>query len=171
MNLEVYLREYKPKDAYEYFMLETQAIADDLGTPKPKSLEYCNGLVDMYRLATQRDIGRFYAIACATTDRFVGHIELSRINRRASTCNIAYFVGEPYRRMGAATYAIAEVVRIWREEMDLAAIVTTVRADNSASIHVLERNGFRLREVLPAYNFGGRVCCCYVLAIEREAYK
>lgn len=81
-------------------------------------------------------------------DDVVGTVSLSEINATMGTAEIGYMIGEAYFGRGIATAAL----KLWTakifEETDMRKLTASVAEENTASIRVLEKAGFKKEGVL-----------------------
>lgn len=57
---------------------------------------------------------------------------------------LAYYIASPYWGRGLATEAASAFVKFGFEELKLSRIVTAVQTGNEASVHILQKLGFKL---------------------------
>jgi [ribosomal protein S5]-alanine N-acetyltransferase len=73
----------------------------------------------------------------------VGRIDLQNIQRGPlQCCSLGYWVARAVSGRGIATAAVAEVLRVAFDELGLHRVDAYARADNPASVKVLDRNHF-----------------------------
>jgi ribosomal-protein-alanine N-acetyltransferase len=84
--------------------------------------------------------------------RLVGAITLDNIRRGpAQAGTLGYWVGEPFRRHGYMSEAIAAVVHHAFEKLGLSRIEAACLPENVASRGLLERSGFKYEGVAQSY--------------------
>lgn len=66
------------------------------------------------------------------------------------TAELGYWIGEPYWGQGIASAAVAQVIPIGFEQLNLRRIHASVYEHNHASMRVLEKNGFQREGVARA---------------------
>ena len=89
------------------------------------------------------DKGYPFHVCRAQDDRLVGACNLTHIKRGSlQSAHIGYWTGEEYARKGFARAAVRGVLRYAFEELGLHRVNAAVRAENMASIKLLENIGF-----------------------------
>lgn len=87
---------------------------------------------------------RRYAFGIFSGDELVGRIALNQIYRGIfQNAYLGYSIGERWNGRGLATEAVGLAVRFAFEDAGLHRVQAAVMPRNTASIRVLERNGFR----------------------------
>ena len=80
----------------------------------------------------------------ADSDQLVGACNLMTVKRGSlQSVHIGYWVGEQYARQGFARAAISAALRFAFTEINLHRVEAAVRAQNTASIKLLENMGFQ----------------------------
>lgn len=138
-NIE--LRTLLDSDQYAIATLaDNKNVWDNLSDvmPSPYTLEDAKDFIQMTRAEKPKvTFGILY------NDEFCGIIGLvlaSGIYRRSA--EIGYWIGEPYWGKGIATEAIRLITEYGFEQLDLVRIYSGVMAHNTASMRVLEKNGY-----------------------------
>ncbi len=99
--------------------------------------------LDKFKTMTTSGTGYPFHIFRAGDERLVGACNVTSVKRGSSrSAHIGYWVGEKYARNGVARAAVRAVLRFAFEDLDLHRIEAAVRAENIASIKLLEKNGF-----------------------------
>ncbi len=80
-------------------------------------------------------------------EKLVGLVVLDDA-RRSENVLVGYYVSSAYRRRGLATRALALVVELAARDYGLSRLVAEVRPDNTGSLLVARRNGFRFVETV-----------------------
>jgi [ribosomal protein S5]-alanine N-acetyltransferase len=74
----------------------------------------------------------------------VGGLNLTNVRRgAASMASLGYWMGEPFAGRGVMTAAVRQVAMLAFARLDLRRIEAACLPDNSASVHLLEKTGFR----------------------------
>lgn len=127
---------------------EILAMSDD--DLDGQTLEQTKSMLARWTGPTNDDVVRF-AIRLAETRRFIGFVNLARIERAHGRCKMGYVVGEKTLwGRGYATEAVRAVVDHAFGPLGLRRIEAGAYATNPASIRVLEKNGFVREGVLRA---------------------
>ncbi len=122
------------------------AAADELAVEEP----WCDP--DFLTAPGQRDRVR-RCLDDGTAEGFVitlegavaGHLSLSRIRRDIlQSADLGYWVAPCWRRRGIATQAVRLAAAHAFERLGLQRLHATTGADNPASCHALEANGFQM---------------------------
>ncbi len=140
------LRPYRPEDAAElHRLINDWEVARNLAAvPFP----YPRALADEWirSAATSMADGSAYHLVISGTEGereiIVGGVGL-RINAQARTARLGYWVGRRFWRHGVASEAAGRLARWALANLDLVRVEATVATDNSGSIAVLRRIGFR----------------------------
>jgi ribosomal-protein-alanine N-acetyltransferase len=95
------------------------------------------------RVLSQHDAGTAFPCVIVRDGVVVGQISLFRIEREdvESAC-LGYWVGQEWSGQGAATQAVAEILRVAFADLRLHRIEAATVLENIGSQIVLERNGF-----------------------------
>jgi RimJ/RimL family protein N-acetyltransferase len=118
-------------------LADNRAIASRLATlPSPYTRADGVGFVE---IIAQRPDERPYAITL--DEKFVGVIGFSFVAGKAP--ELGYWLGEPYWGKGYMTEAARALVEAAHKTGSFGTIVAQALADNEASIHVLEKAGFK----------------------------
>ncbi len=94
--------------------------------------------------AEQRRAGSAYhcAIMLAGTETLVGCLGV-RLDAEPRAADVGYWIGRKFWRQGFATEAVARVSRWALAQLDVDRVVAKVATDNSGSVAVLRRVGFK----------------------------
>jgi len=85
----------------------------------------------------------FLAAVLKTTDEVVGDVVLEYVSREHRTGEIGYIVHPDHQGHGYATEAVAVLLRLAFDELDLHRVIGRVEARNAPSARVLEKLGMR----------------------------
>lgn len=93
-----------------------------------------------------------------STDTFMGAVTLDNIRRGpAQMCNMGYWIGPEYARLGYMSEAVTALVQYAFTELDLSRVEAACLAKNAPSRGLLERCGFKYEGVAQSYlQIGGR---------------
>lgn len=94
--------------------------------------------------ATELELGIFNS----DTNCFMGMCTLENISREYSVCEIGYWLSKPYTGKGYMTECVRSLVQYAQEELGISRINAFVIKEHERSIALLERLGFRRRELL-----------------------
>jgi ribosomal-protein-alanine N-acetyltransferase len=80
-----------------------------------------------------------------TADRvLVGGLNLTNVRRgAASAASLGYWMGAPFAGRGVMGNAVRQICRLAFDELDLRRIEAACLPENAASVHLLEKTGFR----------------------------
>ena len=101
------------------------------------------------RLRIERILGRYrngdsWPGVILAGQTVIGQITVQEILQRAwRKASIGYWVGTPYQGQGHATRAVGLVTRLMTRDLGLHRAEAFTQIENTASQHVLRRNGFR----------------------------
>ena len=97
-----------------------------------------------YNREAREDLGYAFLIFKEGDDLILGGLSLSNVRRGVTQAAVlGYWLGLPYVGQGYMTEAVAAVCAYAFEELHLHRLEAATMPNNSASIRVLERNGFR----------------------------
>ena len=97
-----------------------------------------------YNREAREDLGYAFLIFKEGDDQLLGGLSLSNVRRGVTQAAVlGYWLGLPYLGQGYMTEAVAAVCAYAFEELHLHRLEAATMPNNSASIRVLERNGFR----------------------------
>lgn len=82
-------------------------------------------------------------IASRATGERLGHIDLMHIDRRDARAAVAVYIAPGFRRRGHAAAALALLARYALRTLDLHQLWAHVAADNTASLALFRKAGFR----------------------------
>ena len=99
-----------------------------------------------------------FLICQKTDEKICGAINLTQIFRaRFQNAYLGYYLGQKFAGKGYMKEAIALILRFAFDELKLHRVEANVQPHNTASISVLERNGFSKEGFSPKYlKIGGR---------------
>jgi len=96
-----------------------------------------------YKREAREDVGYAFAIVESTNNELLGGVTLSNLRRGVSqSASLGYWTGLPHVRKGVMTRAVSLIVPWVFNELGLHRLEAASMPSNSASIKVLERNGF-----------------------------
>lgn len=82
-------------------------------------------------------------IADRASGERLGHIDLLHIDRRNARAGVAVYVAPPFRRRGIAAAALGLIARYAMRTLDLHQLWAYVAADNTPSLALFKKAGFR----------------------------
>lgn len=106
------------------------------------------------------------AVLDKLTHQFIGFCGLVRSHELPGEIELIYALAKPYWGQGLATEAAQAMLRYGFETFHLPRIYATVDPDNTASVKVIEKSGFRYTETIS--DEAGMVADCYVIVPETE---
>ena len=97
-----------------------------------------------YQRELREDLGYAFFLFRDLDDRLLGGITLSNVRRGVTqAAAVGYWIGKPFAGRGLMTKAVSGVVRFAFEELKLHRLEAACMPSNTASIRVLEKNGFQ----------------------------
>jgi len=97
-----------------------------------------------YQRELREDLGYAFFLFRDYDDQLLGGITLSNVRRGVTqAAAVGYWIGKPYAGRGLMTKAVAGIVRFAFEELKLHRLEAACMPSNTASIRVLEKNGFQ----------------------------
>jgi ribosomal-protein-alanine N-acetyltransferase len=171
----VFLRELEPGDAEALASLlrRNRSFLAPWDPERPESFFTVEGQRHLIEAGMEeREAGRgwSFAILEQATDELVGRIALSSVARGAwQSANVGYWVDSRRQGRGYATEALGGAVTVAFDELQLHRVQAAVMPRNTASIRVVEKNGFRQEGLARRYLLiGGRWEDHYLYALTRE---
>jgi ribosomal-protein-alanine N-acetyltransferase len=97
-----------------------------------------------YQREQREDLGYAFLIFSDTDDELVGGLTVSNVRRGVTQgAVLGYWLGKPFVRRGYMTEAVRSAVAFGFETLHLHRLEAATMPNNTSSIRVLERNGFR----------------------------
>lgn len=147
--MECKLRKWRSKDAKELVeIINNKKVQDNLrdGIPYPYTLDDAEFFINEMLMA---DPGEVYAFAITVDDRLAGSIAVYRQkNIHFRTGELGYYLGEQFWGKGIGTKAISQMCQWIFENTNIIRIFAEPFAHNTASCHILEKNGFQYEGTL-----------------------
>ncbi|MBE6638548.1 MAG: GNAT family N-acetyltransferase [Ruminococcaceae bacterium] len=170
------LRKILPQDANDMFSYASRqdVTAYLLWSPHPdlaytvKYLKYVQG---------EYKKGRFFdwAIILAETERMIGTVGFTELDRVNMTAEIGYVVNPDYHGMGIATEAVSAVIGYAFCELKIERVEARYMVGNTASLRVMEKCGMKkegiLRSLMEVKGIRRDIGICSILKNEYFANK
>ncbi len=97
-----------------------------------------------YASEARADLGHAFFIFDAETDQLTGGVSLSNVRRGVSqAATLGYWLGLPHTGRGVMTKAVQTLLPIAFQSLGLHRLDAAVQPANTASVRVLEKNGFQ----------------------------
>lgn len=97
-----------------------------------------------YQRELREDLGYAFFLFREADERLLGGITISNVRRGVTqAAAVGYWIGKPYAGRGGMTKALSGIVRFAFDELKLHRLEAACMPTNSASIRVLEKNGFQ----------------------------
>jgi [ribosomal protein S5]-alanine N-acetyltransferase len=97
-----------------------------------------------YQREAREDLGYSFLVLRESDDELLGGLTLSNVRRGVTQAAVlGYWLGLPHVRRGYMTEAVAAVTTFAFDELRLHRIEAATMPNNTLSIRVLERNGFK----------------------------
>lgn len=175
---ELYLRLLEEKDVPELLKLYVDNAeflkpwepARSANFFTPDGIGY---LIQADQEASRADEAHAFGLFLTENDRLIGRYRLSWIMRGfAESCNLGYFLAEPFNGRGYSTRAVRRVVGFAFEELSLHRVAAATMLQNLGSQRVLEKAGFRREGMALRYlKINGNWEDHYLFGLTREEYK
>jgi [ribosomal protein S5]-alanine N-acetyltransferase len=105
-----------------------------------------------YAREQRDDLGYAYGIFELASHELVGGVSLSNVRRGVTqTAALGYWIGKPHLRQGFMTEAVHLTIALAFDGLRLHRLEAATLLDNTASITVLERNGFAREGLAQGY--------------------
>ncbi|HEX4439641.1 MAG TPA: GNAT family N-acetyltransferase [Thermoanaerobaculia bacterium] len=146
------LREHRAEDFDAFFAMESDPEVRRFvgGAPRPQA-EARRRFRGRFLRARRGRLG-LWATALRSTGEYAGYSGVYPYYRAPGRLSagegcLGFTLARPFWRRGLATEAASALVRYGFDELGLDRILASVEAGNAASIHILEKLGFRLRRL------------------------
>ena len=150
----LHLRPLTPDDAgfvFQHFSdpAVTQYLLDE---PPLTDYEQAKALIEFYLESEHKSYNR-WGIVLKAESRLIGTCGFHRWDRRNFRAEIGYDLGPAYWGQGIMTEALRAAIRFGFEQMELNRIEAVIYVENSRSIRLLQRLGFRQEGLLRDYHY------------------
>ncbi len=146
MNNLVAIRNWKPEDAAPLAALcNNKNIWINVRDQFPHPYTVANAIEWISYTMQQKPFQNFAITYNQQVAGSVGITIKSDVYRKSM--EIGYFVGEPFWGRGIATESVAQLLEYIRQNFDVVRIYAEVFSHNTASMKVLEKNGFHLEGI------------------------
>lgn len=144
LNKDYYLREVSIDDAEDLFKIcQKDNVTKFLTWNSHQSIEETiHVITNFYLTKTNDNLPNNYAIVDRNTDQVIGIIDFMT-GRRTDSVEIGYFLDDLYWGKGITTMALAKLVQIGFEELNLDDLNIYHEIDNTGSKKVIIKNGFK----------------------------
>lgn len=116
------------------------------------------------QLIQQMNEGKVYAALVMENDKIIARANLKDI--RNNTGYVGYRVGEHFGGRGVASFCMANLIKVAREELNLKALYGQVLSNNPASLRVLTKHNFEVLKELENYiTLNGELLNCTELVL------
>jgi ribosomal-protein-alanine N-acetyltransferase len=106
----------------------------------------------VYQREARDDLGYAFLIFESESDRLIGGLTLSNVRRGVTqSASLGYWMGLPYANRGLMTAAVAAFIPYAFQTLKLHRLEAASQPGNTASIHVLEANGFKREGLARSY--------------------
>ena len=139
------LRQLKMNDDNEIFFLRSdERILKYLDMPPAATIDDARMFIDKII----NGINKYWAITTKSNDKLIGTICIWNISADGYNADIGYVLHPDYQGKGFMQEALLKVLEYSFETMNLKSIEADVDPNNSKSIQLLKRNGFKLKQQL-----------------------
>lgn len=168
------LRQVRDEDAPSF-----SALAGDLdisrmtGTiPYPLPLLAAEFKILSLKARQRQNLGYPYAITQKGKDKLIGVMDLFR-RKQADTLEIGYWIGRPYWGQSYATEAAKAIIDEAKTRLGVKQLCAGAFSDNPASLHILEKLGFKRTGITEMYFSIARMqkapSVLFTLSLENDA--
>ncbi|MBK8192029.1 MAG: GNAT family N-acetyltransferase [Lewinellaceae bacterium] len=145
------LRQLFPEDDRELYALRSDdRVNQYINRPKPASIEEVQAFIQNLNAGVQHREWMYWAISRRTDFRLIGTICLWNIVVETSTAEIGYELSPAVQGQGIMLEALEEVIAFGFQAMNLKKIEAWTHRENTASIRLLEKTGFKEDEQVKA---------------------
>lgn len=108
-----------------------------------------------------RHEGRAFSFSIFVDCRFAGMVSIDRIDWRAGSGHLFYWLGVPYWNRGVGSWAVGQLVQ-WAQQRTcqqqrLAVLYANCLAENEPSMQILKKNGFNeISQFIGSEDHGGK---------------
>lgn len=141
----------KISDAYQHDLFEIYSDPEvakyDYFMPFTKK-EQVGKLIEKINKEIKSEVEITWGIVLKENGKMIGTCCFGNFNNKARRTEIGYTIGKNSWGQGYATEATSEIIRYGFREMNLNRIEATITPDNSASVRVLEKLGFKTEGIV-----------------------
>ncbi|MCS7072435.1 MAG: GNAT family N-acetyltransferase [Anaerolinea sp.] len=157
----LYLREIVSADADDVFDLRSDEQTQRLNLEPMQYHSEAHYLIEWMHSSFQRRTTLQWGITLHGDDRVIGICGLHDIRQDLRRSEVGYDLHRDYWRQGIMTEAMRAVIAFAFEQIDLNRLYAQTRADNLASIRLLEKLHFHREGTLRAH-LRDRVSGCFI---------
>lgn len=141
---QVHLRKLTLSDALSvYEHVKDKAIVRyTLGIPHPYTLQDARQFINYSIQAYKKKSAYIFGIELKEKKGVIGIVSLSKIDRKNKNCELGYWLGKKYWNRGIMSNAVKMILEFAFKKLKMHRICAGSFASNSASLRVLEKNGF-----------------------------
>ena len=111
--------------------------------PRPESYNHFISFQEAHaHLIDEHELGTSFFYVILSNNQVVGRVNL--VDIKANEGDLGYRVCESMIGKGVASYAVAKLIEIARDELGINIVTAKAAIDNLASIRVLEKAGFKM---------------------------
>lgn len=141
------LREINRKDTQEIFAIrKNESVNTFINRIPPVSLKEVDIFIDNILNLLKRKKTYFWVICFKDSPKILGTICLWKISEDRKNAELGYELLPDYQKIGIMNEAVKGILEFGFEVEKFEKISAFTHKDNSASIHLLEKNGFILSE-------------------------
>ncbi len=142
----ILLRRFQEKDLNDIFSYASvEGVGESAGWKHHQNIEETKAVLYNVFLTNEND----YAIIDKETNKVIGSFGLHTSSRLSSDFplenakELGYVLSKDYWGKGIMTEILSASIKKWKEEGKIDVLTALVFSDNSSSMHVLEKCGFR----------------------------
>lgn len=137
------LREMMLDDKHAMFAIRSNPeMMRYVPRPLAKTVDDAVALIETIRKAIQETTGINFAITLKETGELIGAIGYFNISKENHRAELGYILHTDYQGKGLMQEAVKAVIKFAFNDIKLHAIEAVINPENTASIQVVERNGF-----------------------------
>ncbi len=142
------LRYIESGDAYDMFEYASLSEVCEFLLWSPHiNVSATEGYIEFLQKRYLRGLYGDWAVVLKETNKMIGTCGFASINTSAKSCEIGYVLSPKYRGKGYMTEAVNAVLKLSFERLDMLEANLRIIAENSSSVKLAKRVGFKLDRV------------------------
>ncbi len=138
------LRAITKEDVKDIFAMRSdKSVMKYIGRPLAKTLDDAEKLIEMIQGIVTENKGINYGITIKGSDRIIGTVGFWNMSKPDGRAEIGYMLHGDFHQKGIMPEALTAVLKYGFEKMNLHSVEARVHPENSPSIRVLLKKGFK----------------------------
>ena len=166
------LRKLKPEDAVEIFQIRSNIeIMRYIDRDKHESIKDSEALLEIDRVSYAVQTGINWGITLKNSDGLIGYVGFWRLVKEHFRAEVGYALNVVHWNKGIMSEALNGIIKCGFEQMNLHSIEANVNPDNTKSIRLLKRLGFKQEAYFREnYHFNGKFLDSIIFSLLESDY-